>query len=41
MYRTGACISRTALSSPITAAPCLTEDGFCVGTYDGRICGFG
>ena len=39
--RTGECISRTALGSPITAAPCLTEDGFCVGTYDGRICGFG
>ncbi len=39
--RTGACISRTDLGSPIAAAPCLTEDGFCVGTYDGRICGFG
>ena len=35
--RTGACISRTALGSPIAAAPCLTEDGFCVGDYDGRL----
>ena len=39
--RTGACISRTDLGSPITAAPCLTREGFCVGTYDGRIDGFG
>ena len=35
--RTGACISRTPFGSPITAAPCLTEDGFCVGDYDGRL----
>ncbi len=35
--RTGACISRAPFGSPITAAPCLTEDGFCVGTYNGRL----
>ena len=34
---TGACVSRTDLSAPIAAAPCLTEDGFCVGTYDGHL----
>ena len=35
--RSGACASRTTLGSPITAAPCLTEDGFCVGAYDGQL----
>lgn len=35
--RTGACVSRTTLGSPITAAPCLTEDGFCVGACDGQL----
>ena len=35
--RTGACVSRTDLGSPIAAAPCLTEDGFCVGAYDGQL----
>lgn len=35
--RTGACVSRTILGSPITAAPCLTEDGFCVGASDGQL----
>lgn len=35
--RTGACVSRTDLGSPIAAAPCLTEDGFCVGACDGRV----
>ncbi|MDE2999524.1 MAG: PQQ-binding-like beta-propeller repeat protein [Gemmatimonadota bacterium] len=35
--RTGACVSRTTLGSPITAAPCLTEDGFCVGACDGQM----
>ncbi len=34
---TGARIGRAALGSPIAAAPCLTEHGFCVGTYDGRV----
>ena len=34
---TGACVGRAALGSPIAAAPCLTNDGFCVGTYDGRL----
>lgn len=34
---TGARIGRAALGSPIAAAPCLTNDGFCVGTYDGRL----
>ena len=38
---TGARKRRTPLGSPITAAPCVTEDGFCVGTYDGRLYGFG
>ncbi|MBI4531569.1 MAG: PQQ-binding-like beta-propeller repeat protein [Candidatus Latescibacteria bacterium] len=31
----GTCKSRALFGSPITAAPCLMEDGFCVGTYDG------
>lgn len=35
--RTGACVSRTELGSPIAAAPCLTEDGFCVGAGDGQL----
>lgn len=35
--RTGACVSRTTLGSPITAAPCLIEDGFCVGDGDGKL----
>lgn len=39
--RTGDCVSRTTLGSPITAAPCLTEDGFCVGAYDGQLYCFG
>ena len=34
---TGACVGRAALGSPIAAAPCLTNDGFCVGTYGGRV----
>ncbi|MCY3764797.1 MAG: PQQ-binding-like beta-propeller repeat protein [Gemmatimonadetes bacterium] len=34
---TGACVSRTTLGSPITAAPCLTEGGFCVGACDGML----
>lgn len=34
---TGACVSRTTLGSPITAAPCLTEEGFCVGDSDGML----
>ena len=33
----GECQSRTLLGSPITAAPCVMEDGFCVGTYEGRV----
>jgi outer membrane protein assembly factor BamB len=37
----GACQSRTPFGSPVTAAPCLIEDGFCVGTYDGRLFCFG
>lgn len=35
--QTGTCKSRSPFSSPITASPCLTEDGFCLGTYDGRL----
>lgn len=35
--RTGACVSRTDLGAPIVAAPCLTEDGFCVGACDGML----
>ena len=34
---TGGCVSRMDLGSPIAAAPCLTEDGFCVGAFDGRL----
>ena len=34
---TGACESRIAFGSPISAAVCLTGDGICLGTYDGRL----
>ncbi|MFC1715987.1 PQQ-binding-like beta-propeller repeat protein [Candidatus Poribacteria bacterium] len=37
----GECQSRTLLGSPITAAPCVVEDGFYVGTYEGKVCRFG
>ena len=33
----GACVGRAAFGSPISAAPCPTEAGLCVGTYDGRL----
>lgn len=33
----GECKNRLQFGSPITAAPCVIEDGFCVGTYNGRI----
>lgn len=34
---TGACVGRAAFGTPISAAPCPTETGLCVGTYDGRL----
>lgn len=34
---TGACTDRAFLGAPISAAPCLTSDGFCVGTYGGTL----
>ncbi len=33
----GACVGRAAFGAPISAAPCPTGDGLCVGTYDGRL----
>lgn len=33
----GACTERVSLGSPITATPCITGGGICVGTYDGWI----
>ena len=33
----GSCVGRAAFGSPISAAPCPTEAGLCVGTYDGRL----
>ena len=33
----GECLGRTQFDAPITAAPCTVEDGFCVGTWDGRL----
>ena len=33
----GACVGRAAFGSPISAAPCPTDAGLCVGTYDGRL----
>ena len=33
----GACTDRVYLGAPITAAPCVTPDGFCVGTYGGML----
>ena len=38
---TGACESRTSFGSPISASVCLTGDGICLGTYDGRLFGLG
>ena len=35
--KTGACESRIAFGSPISAAVCLTGDGICLGTNDGRL----
>ena len=34
---TGACTDRVNLGAPITAPPCITPDGFCVGTYAGTL----
>ena len=33
----GACVGDAAFGSPISAAPCPTDAGICVGTYDGRL----
>ena len=33
----GECLGNTQFDAPITAAPCPVEDGFCVGTWDGRL----
>jgi outer membrane protein assembly factor BamB len=38
---TGECESQQSFGSPISATPCPVEDGFCVGTYDGRLYCFG
>ncbi len=37
----GECKGRTSFGSPVTVAPCLVEEGVCIGTYDGRVCCFG
>ena len=36
---TGACESRTSFGSPVSAPVCVTGDGICLGTYDGRLVG--
>lgn len=33
----GACTDRAYFGAPITASPCLTPDGFCIGTYGGTL----
>lgn len=33
----GECLGHTQFDAPIAAAPCMVEDGFCVGTLDGRL----
>ena len=35
---TGECVGRDEFGAPITAAITPAEDGFCVGTWDGRLC---
>ncbi len=35
---TGSCLGQASFGAPITAAPCLLDDGFCVPTWDGRLC---
>lgn len=37
---TGACAGHVDLDAPISAAPCVTPDGFCVGTYGGTLYAF-
>jgi outer membrane protein assembly factor BamB len=37
---TGAIRGQFSFDAPITAAVCLTGEGFCVGTYDGRLACF-
>lgn len=37
---TGECTDSADLGAPITAAPCATPNGFCVGTYGGTLFGF-
>ena len=37
--KTGACESRTSFGSPVSAPVCVTGDGICLGTYDGRLVG--
>ena len=34
---TGACTERAFFGAPISASPCLTPDGFCIGTYGGSM----
>ena len=34
---TGTCTDRAYFDAPLAAAPCLTPDGFCVGTYGGTL----
>ena len=37
---TGECKVDLDLGAPVTAAPCITATGFCVGTWDGRLFSF-
>lgn len=34
---TGACTDRAFFGAPLTASPCLTPGGFCIGTYGGTL----
>ena len=34
---TGTCTDRAYFGAPLTASPCLTSDGFCIGTYGGSL----
>ena len=34
---TGECTDRVFFGAPISASPCLTPDGFCIGTYGGSM----
>ena len=34
-FETGECVERVQFPSPISAPPCVLDNGFCVGTWDG------